>query len=166
MAESRLETRARAGDRRAFLKKAGIAAGAAWVAPAVLSGPASAQTGSGPARIRVPWPPPPPTPPPPPYPPEGPLCGGSGGIAIVAATINPGDPTNWNAQLQVQDVPIELIALQLQGFGPGTPPVVVPNPGPGVLIPPGGVIGILSAPGGPEYQVDSFFDVFYSCVGP
>jgi hypothetical protein len=163
MAESMPESGALVSDRRRFLKKAGIAAGAAWVAPAVLSGAAGAQGGSGPARIRVPWPPPPP---PPPNPPEGPLCGGTGGIALVVATINPGDPTEWNVQLQVQDVPIELIALQLQGFGPGTPPVVVPPPGPGVLIPPGGFIGIASPPGGPEYQVDSFFDVFYSCVGP
>lgn len=138
--------------RRTFLKKAGLAAGAAWVAPTLWSGPAAAQSGSGPTPIPLPIPP---------FGlPSG--IGTFGGIAWQGGTLEP-QPGVWQVTY-IPNVPIELVALQLVNPHPATNVgPITPTPGPGTQVPGGAPIVIDGT--GPTPQLPSFFDVFIA-IGP
>jgi len=152
MAESRAESGAQARDRRSFLKKAGVVAGAAWVAPAVWSGPAAAQgsPGGGPGGEPIPLP----------IPPFGlgPFgLGTFGGISWQGRTLEP-VPGVWQVTY-IPNLAIELLALQLVNPNPATVVgAIAPTPGPGALVPAGGQIVINGV--GATPQAPSFFDVF------
>lgn len=143
MAETMPEPEATASNRRSFLKKAGVAAGAAWVAPTVLSQAAHAQ-GSSPARFRVP------------VPPLGPVepLGTFGGVPWFGGSQQIGPA--WQSVL-IPGVNIGLIDLDLSPPAPITvsPP---PSPTPGTPVPGNSPIIIDGA--GPIPIAPSFFDVF------
>lgn len=151
------EVQAGAGaDRRRFLKRAGVAAGAAWVAPLVVSQAAHAQSsGVGVARILFP-----------------PLDGwqdqdiGCGGALVLQRIGSPPPGSDWAVALQrtappppPDPIPIEIVALELVSSSPIT--IVAPSPSDPLappLSPPFGIHGTGTPP------EDSFFDITYRCL--